>query len=123
MEQFKDIKGYEGIYQVSNYGRVKRLTRTQPASLKDSGYRTLREKMLTPLNSKGYHRVNLQGKLHLVHRLVAQTFIDNPNEYPMVMHLDNNKTNNHVDNLQWGSNSMNQLHSVESGTWNNQYTI
>ena len=92
-EIWKDVVGYEGLYQVSNNGRVK--------SLKFG-----KEKILKPGKLKnGYLRVNLckneKQKHFLVHRLVALTFITNPNNLPDVNHKDENKENNRVENLEW----------------------
>ena len=91
MEIWKDIRGYEGIYQVSNTGRVKRLS---------SG------RVLVPLIGKdGYLQVNLSKynspKTQRIHRLVAMAFIDNPNNHPVVNHKDEDITNNAVENLEW----------------------
>ena len=83
-EEWRDIKGYEGLYQISNLGRIK--------SLKDN-HGKYREKILKPGNSK--------GKLFKIHRLVAIHFIENPNNYPEVNHKDENPINNHVNNLEW----------------------
>ena len=96
MEEWKDIKDYEGLYQVSNYGRVKSLNHNH----------TSKEKILSlKPNGRGYIRVTLCKnnikKPYSVHRLVAITFIPNPNNYPLVNHKDEDKTNNHVDNLEW----------------------
>ena len=92
-EIFKDIKNYEGLYQVSNLGRV---------------YSIRNNKILKPkLNKCGYLSVNLKYKgSHVtksIHRLVAQTFIENPYNFPQVNHIDEDKTNNCVDNLEWCS--------------------
>lgn len=98
MEIFKDIEGYEGLYQVSNMGNVK--------SLGNGGSNASRERILKPIKLKnGYLQVGLykEGKLkhYIIHRLVAQAFIDNPNNYPQVNHKDEDKTNNKVENLEF----------------------
>ena len=97
MEEWRDIKGYEGRYQVSNLGRVR--------SLRDN-HGNYREKIrATILNKEGYNYISLykEGKIKmcLVHRLVAEAFIDNPNNYKEVNHKDENKQNNSVSNLEW----------------------
>lgn len=94
-EQWLPIDGYED-YEVSNYGRVKSL----------GNDKTRKEKILKSItNKKGYKVVNLHSggkqKMFSVHRLVANAFIDNPNNLPQVNHKDENKCNNHVDNLEW----------------------
>ena len=96
IEVWRDIKGYEGRYQVSNLGRVKSLNYN----------RTGVEQVMSPRhNENGYAIVILSdfGKrdYQLVHRLVAQAFIPNPNNYPVVNHKDENPSNNNVDNLEW----------------------
>lgn len=95
-EVWKDIEGYEGLYQVSNLGNVK--------SLNYQG--VSREKILKPfINSDGYKRVMLYKNKTIkrlsVHRLVAQAFIENPNNYSCVNHKDENNQNNVVSNLEW----------------------
>ena len=127
-EIWKDIKGYEGYYEISSIGRVKRLqTIIDAPYMKDSGYRTIKEKILKPQNTGNYKSVALSKegivKTIAVHRLVAIQYIPNSNNYPLVMHLDNNPSNNSIDNLQWGNNSMNIKQAVRDGRWNNQYTI
>ena len=97
-EEWRDILNYEGLYQVSNLGRVKSLP-------KKSGNRTLEESILSQSIDKGYARVSLHKdkviKNFLVHRLVAYAFLDNPNECTQVNHKDENKLNNNVNNLEW----------------------
>ena len=93
-EEWRDIKGYEGYYQVSNYGRVKGLDRT--IAWKNTVI-SVKEKMLKPSkNYKNYYTVNLCRKVVLVHRLVANAFLPNPENLPFVNHKDENKTNNFV---------------------------
>ena len=95
-EIWKDITGFEGLYQVSNLGRVKSLPR------KNHPNETIR-KIAT--DKKGYSRVNLikDGKNHTkkVHRLVAEAFIPNPENKPSVDHINCNKSDNRVSNLRW----------------------
>lgn len=97
-EQWRPVKGYEGLYEVSNLGRVKSL----------NYHRTGVEKILKPSNvGNGYLFVHLsrngKHKFFLVHRLVAIAFIPNPKGLPEVNHIDEIKTNNCVENLEWAS--------------------
>ena len=107
MEEWRDIKGYEGLYQVSNLGRVKSLAR------KINNQYGKKERLMTQkIDKDGYKRVGLNknGKqiYYGVHRLVAQAFISNPNNYPQINHKDENKSNNKVDNLEWCDGKYNQ---------------
>jgi hypothetical protein len=90
-EIWRSIKGFEGLYEVGKSGKVRRANK---------------EKLLSQRkNNRGYFLVDLykNNKRYqcLVHRLVAQTFINNPNKYPCVNHKDENKENNNADNLEW----------------------
>ena len=102
-EQWKDIAGYEGLYQVSNLGNIKSLNRI---SIKEGRDYRVKEKVLkTFLCSSGYPTVvlSVNGKKEtlMVHRLVALHFIPNPNNYEQINHKDENRQNNNVDNLEW----------------------
>lgn len=105
-EIWKDIIGYEGLYQVSNLGRVKSLERYSSCG------RKLKEKILKQgINNDGYCYVNLykEGvvKTFKTHRLVCQAFIPNPQNYPCVNHKDENPSNNTIENLEWCSYTYN----------------
>ena len=120
-EIWKDVPGYEGIYQVSSYGRIKSLKRV--IMRKDGKPYTQVEKILKPgTNHKGYlgcsFRKNFVAKPVIVHRLVALAFIDNPNNLPQVNHKDGNKKNNRVENLEWITNYDNMQHSIITGIRN-----
>ena len=106
-EEWRDIVGYDGHYQVSSLGRVK-------------SFKWGVEKILKPNCGKGdYCRVSLyqDGKLKkvLVHVLVARAFLPNPNNLPVVNHIDNVHSNNRVENLQWVTYSENQRHAIRIG--------
>ena len=104
MEEWKSIPGYEGLYEVSSYGRVKSL---EISYIKKNGIMDHKPEMiLSPKNNgTGYFTVclykNKTHKYYLIHRLVALTFISNPDNLPCVNHKDEDKTNNRVDNLEW----------------------
>lgn len=115
MEIWKSIQGYEGFYEVSNKGRIKSLKRTVKNSGSYSGKRIYHEKILKQnINRLGYHVVTLskhsKRKFFIVHRIVANAFIDNPKKLPEVNHKDLNKSNNNVQNLEWCTRSENVNH-------------
>lgn len=108
-EIWKDVVGYEGLYQVSSLGRVRSLRKKTRIVDKDGGI--MRQKF----DTHGYYRVNLHKddrcKALLVSRLVAMAFIDNPNGCSVVGHMDDDKTNNTVGNLYWTTQRENNYHN------------
>lgn len=100
MEQWLDIKGYEGYYQVSNYGNVRSLPRQRTKGV-----------ILKPNIRNGYESVILCSDGNVknvsVHRLVATAFIENKNKFDIVNHIDENKLNNNANNLEWCTQSQN----------------
>ncbi len=112
MEIWKDIIGYESLYSVSNLGRVKALKRKINSP---RGFRTARERILKIADCNGYSLVMLckEGTRinKLVHRLVAISFLNNPENKPCINHKNGIKTDNRVENLEWSTYSENELHS------------
>ena len=109
-EIWRPIEGYEGLYEVSNTGRVRSLDMYVKCGY--GSYRLRKGKVLSPvIKDNGYLQVGLyyngKYKMFLVHRLVAQAFIENFDNLPEVNHLDEDKSNNSVDNLEWCDRSYN----------------
>ena len=103
MEEWRDIEGYEGRYQISSWGRVRN---------------AVTKNILMPYrNKKGYLKIGLCAKRskypekYRINRLVAKAFIPNPYELPQVNHKDGNKENNSVTNLEWATNNENRKHA------------
>ena len=120
-EIWKPIEGlkdgfYDGLYEVSNLGRFKMLPRILNCT---NGQRITKEKIVTGSNCHGYRRVSFKKdrvRLQIdIHVLVARAFISNPNNYPQINHIDANKSNNDVLNLEWCNHSMNANHALELG--------
>lgn len=106
-EIWREIKGYEGKYQVSNLGRVRSLDRTVQDTIGRT--RHLKGKMLKLKKNvkSNYLYVSLPDRYEYVHRLVARAFIPNPNGFPEVNHKDENRSNNIYTNLEWCSRQYN----------------
>jgi hypothetical protein len=123
MEVWKDIEGYEGLYQVSNIGRVKSLQRIAPRS--KFGNIPVKERILKfGKNRCGYNYVNLKlfsvSKTFTVHRLVTKAFLPNMENKPDVNHKNGIKTDNRVKNLEWVTTSENVKHSFKNGFQSNK---
>lgn len=110
-EIWKDVVGFEKLYKVSNLGRVKRLKRY------DAMGKLLSEKIVsTKINNRGYVQLHLTRNgicyMKLLHRVVAEAFISNPQNLAQVNHKDENKLNNCIDNLEWCSNAYNRRYGT-----------
>lgn len=117
-EEWRDIPGYEGVYQASNLGRIKSLDvvmelRSGPFIHKGRVLKlrqgTTSPYLLVSLSNSG------KRKMHLVHRLIALTYIENNDSKPEVNHINGNKFDNRPENLEWVTSSENKLHAYEQG--------
>lgn len=112
-EIWKTLEGSDGMYEISNGGRVR------------SNFYTFNKVMKINLDKDGYPYVHLAGNFKRnmkIHRLVALTFLDNPENKPMVNHIDGVKTNNHVSNLEWVTQSENEKHAWKNNLKNQSGT-
>lgn len=100
---WKDIKGYEELYKISNYGKV---------------FSKIKNRILSPYKVNGYLQIDLyrnaKRKHCRIHRLVAEAFIPNPNNHPIINHKDEDKINNHTSNLEWCTNEYNSNYGTRN---------
>ena len=102
MDTLYDVIGYEGLYQINKNGQV---------------WSCRYNRFLKPQNNKGYLMVTLsKNKKYKVHRLLAIQFIPNPDNLPIIDHIDQNKSNNTLENLRWATNSINQQNTTKPKT-------
>jgi hypothetical protein len=114
MEVWKDIEGFNGRYQISNKCGIRSMDR-----IGKMGF-VIKGRQLKPVkHPNGYYRISLSsgrgGKLYGLHRLMAQAFIPNPNNYPIINHIDHNPSNNTLENLEWCTHSHNTQVAYDCG--------
>ena len=118
-EIWRKVKGFEDYYEVSNTGKVRSISREIKRGTKGNYFQEGKE-IKPSISNKGYYKIHLwvNGKTYNknLHRLVAEAFIDNPNNYPIINHKDENPQNNNVENLEWCSYSYN----INYGTANDR---
>jgi len=132
MEIWKKIEGFNDVYEVSNFGKVRSSTRlverTNPNKPTTTAFYTYKEREVKAFpTNKGYLRIGLYlngvKTNHQVHRLVSFAFIDNQENKEQVNHINGDKTDNRVENLEWCTNMENYIHSVSIGRQKHSYKI
>lgn len=118
-ERFEDIIGYEGLYQIGTHGTVVSLAK-EKLGKSSCVYETKQKKLIPQINKIGYNSVILTDEFGCtrkidIHRLVALQFVDNDFNKPQVNHIDGNKSNNHISNLEWNTAKENMQHASIMG--------
>lgn len=116
-ENWLPIPEYENLYEIDTYGNIKSLDKKVK---NNNGYRIIKGKILKPkLDNKGYYKIGLtkdnKQKFYFIHRLVALTYLPNPNNYKIINHKDGNPKNNYIENLEWCTYSHNIKHAYDMG--------
>lgn len=119
-EDWKPVVGFEGLYEVSSLGRVRSLDRRTGGPHGPNSRVIPGRYLKQPIDSVGYPHFGMTTRdgghsIFRVHNVVAKAFIPNPTGLPLVRHLDDDKTNNHVDNLAWGTPAQNMQDKIRNG--------
>lgn len=126
-EMWKQITDYEGLYEISNYGRVKSVSRWRRSSKGGKGYTTKEKMLATRLNNDGYPTVTLckdsKSKNKRIHRLICGAFLPNPLEKPQVNHKNGIKYDYRMCNLEWVTREENVQHAYDTGLMSDQHKL